>query len=191
MNNQSENKGSGSPVAEGASTLSNDLIVTAPSGDHVAGTSSHGRISLGGSGDQAEDPKPHITELFETIEYDDSTDDDDFIDVPKTADPKTSKSEGVDPEAGKSTGNRACRRAHSEDGHYNPYSVKRACQVLSPEAFEQLLRCLVYTPEKEEDAQEETDANRGAEVDNKENAPPTEVEQREEDEVGEDQKKSD
>ncbi|XP_017073830.1 uncharacterized protein LOC108109710 [Drosophila eugracilis] len=181
MNNQSENNDSGSPVAEGASTLSNDLIITAPSGDHVAGTSSHGRISLGGSGDQAEDPKPHITELFETIEYDDSTDDDDFIDVPKTADPKTSKSEGVDPEAGKPTAqpknkNRACRRAHSEDGYYNPHfqppPARRACRVFPPESLERLLRCVEDTPEKEEAAQGETNVNRGAKVDNKENCSP-------------------
>ncbi|XP_017073831.1 uncharacterized protein LOC108109711 [Drosophila eugracilis] len=171
MNNKCENNDLGSPVAEDASEL--------------VGSSSHGRISPGGSGGQTEDPKPDITESNGTNE-----------DVPKTADPNTSKSEGVDPEAGKFTAqprneNRARRRAHSEDLNYDPYPMRRACQDLPPEAFEQLLRHLENYLKKEEAAQEETDVNRGAEVDNKENAPPTEVEQREEDEVDEDPKTSD
>ncbi|XP_017073724.1 uncharacterized protein LOC108109656 isoform X1 [Drosophila eugracilis] len=260
MNNQCENIDSGSPVAKGAT---NDLFVTAPSSDHAVESSSNERISPGGSGDQAEHPKPGMPESKDTnghvpkseasndgestvvVPKDDSnggeskdvvpkseasngptvvvpkdeesnvgktkdvvpkseasndgestvvvfegdeSNDGDSKDVPKTADPKTSGSEGRDPEAGKPTAqprneNRARRRPLSEDGNNNPYfqppPAKRARRDLPPRAIEQLLKSLAEdTPKKEEAAQGETDVNLGAEVDNKENAPPIEVEQR-------------
>ncbi|XP_017073725.1 protein IWS1 homolog isoform X2 [Drosophila eugracilis] len=241
MNNQCENIDSGSPVAKGAT---NDLFVTAPSSDHAVESSSNERISPGGSGDQAEHPKPGMPESKDTnghvpkseasndgestvvVPKDDSNggeskdvvpkseasngptvvvpkDEESNVgktkdvvpkseasndDVPKTADPKTSGSEGRDPEAGKPTAqprneNRARRRPLSEDGNNNPYfqppPAKRARRDLPPRAIEQLLKSLAEdTPKKEEAAQGETDVNLGAEVDNKENAPPIEVEQR-------------
>ncbi|XP_017073828.1 uncharacterized protein LOC108109708 [Drosophila eugracilis] len=207
MNNKCENNDSGSLVPEDASEL--------------VESSSHGRISPGGSGGQTEDPKLHDPETNDTkldvpkseaSNGSDSAREDasnvgdskDVVpksdasngDVPKTGDPKTCGSKGGDPEVEKPTaqprsGEGVLRSTQNQTGNYDPYRepppAKRARRDLPPRAIEQILKNLANdTP-----AQGETDVIRGAEVDNKENAPPTEVEQRNEGEVGEDQKKSD
>ncbi|XP_017073732.1 trans-Golgi network integral membrane protein 2-like [Drosophila eugracilis] len=119
-------------------------------------------------------------------------------DVPKTGDSRTSGSESGDAKARKTTAksrneNRVRRRPQSEDENYNPNSqpppAKRARRDLPPGAIEQVLKSVA----SKSAAQGETDVNRGAEVkvDNRENAPQTEVDQREGEEVVEGQEERD